>query len=95
MYMKWTMSEWSKKKLTRKKKGTLSSFRPSSAKSQLRGGKNNFGLLYDLDALINCSGKLINREKCENKIDSRGLNEFDGVIWSEDKIINHGYNSWF
>jgi hypothetical protein len=39
-----------RKKLTRKKKGTLSSLRPSSAKSQLRGRKKNSGVLYDLDA---------------------------------------------
>jgi hypothetical protein len=39
-----------RKKLTRKKKGTLSSFRSSSVKSQLRGGKKKLGVLYDLDA---------------------------------------------
>ena len=73
----WQWVNEARKKLTRKKKGTLSFVRPSSAKSQLRGRKKSSSVLYDLDTWINCSGKLTNREKVWKQIDSRRLREFD------------------
>jgi hypothetical protein len=87
----WTMSEWSKTNWLEKKKKTLSSLMPSSAKSQLRGGKRNSGVIYDLDAWINYSEKLTNREKCEKKIDRRGLHEFDACyVKRKIKLLTMG-----
>jgi hypothetical protein len=77
-------NEWMKQnKLTRKKKKTLSSLMPSSAKSQLRGGKRNSGVIYDLDAWINYSEKLTNREKCEKKLIGGDFTSLMRVMWSE------------
>ena len=89
------MNKAKKKIWLEKKKGTLSSLRPSSTKYQLRRGKKNSSVLYDLDTWINCSGKLTNKEKCEKKLIVRDFTSVMRVMWSEDEIINHGYNSWF